>query len=161
MHVRWMIREDMPEVVAIEHASFEFPWEESEFLTCLRHRSNVIGMVAEHEREIVGFMIYEMNKIDLHVLNIAVHPNFRRELVGTTFLEKLKGKLTKRRYITAEVRETNYAAQLWLKSCDFVCFEQVKNFYDDTPDEVAYRFRYDNCPTIKQVLTNRVREVSR
>lgn len=159
MHVRWLVRRDMPEVLEIENASFEFPWSESDFVSCLRLR-NVIGMVAEHEREIVGFMIYELNKIDVHVLNIAVHPRFRRALVGTTMLEKLKAKLNKRRYITAEVRETNYAAQLWLKSCDFVCFEQVKNFYDET-HEVAYRFRYDNCPTIKQVLTNRVREVSR
>jgi [ribosomal protein S18]-alanine N-acetyltransferase len=29
-HIRWMIRRDMPEVLAIEAASFEFPWLEDE-----------------------------------------------------------------------------------------------------------------------------------
>ena len=36
VHIRWMIRRDMPEVLAIEHASFEFPWCEEEFLRVLR-----------------------------------------------------------------------------------------------------------------------------
>ena len=28
VHIRWMIRRDMPEVLAIEEDSFEFPWSE-------------------------------------------------------------------------------------------------------------------------------------
>ena len=28
VHIRWMIRRDMPEVLAIEHASFEHAWTE-------------------------------------------------------------------------------------------------------------------------------------
>ena len=42
VHIRWMIRRDMPEVLAIEHASFEYPWCEEEFLRVLRQR-NCIG----------------------------------------------------------------------------------------------------------------------
>ena len=53
VHIRWMIRRDMPEVLAIEHASFEYPWCEEEFLRVLRQR-NCIGMVAEHGERIVG-----------------------------------------------------------------------------------------------------------
>ena len=41
-HIRWMIRRDMPEVLAIEAASFEFPWLEDDFIRCLRQR-NCIG----------------------------------------------------------------------------------------------------------------------
>ena len=54
VHIRWMIRRDMPEVLAIEHASFEFPWCEEEFLRVLRQR-NCIGMVAEYGERVVGF----------------------------------------------------------------------------------------------------------
>ena len=81
VHIRWMIRRDMPEVLAIEHASFEFPWCEEEFLRVLRQR-NCIGMVAEHGERVVGFMIYELHKNRLHVLDFAVHPEFRRQGVG-------------------------------------------------------------------------------
>ena len=46
LHIRWMIRRDMPDVMGIEVASFEYAWTEDDFLRCLRQR-NCIGMVAE------------------------------------------------------------------------------------------------------------------
>jgi len=73
VHIRWMIRKDMPEVLEIENSSFEFPWSEDDFIRCLRQR-NCIGMVAEHGERVVGFMIYELHKTRLHVLNFAVAP---------------------------------------------------------------------------------------
>ena len=71
VHIRWMIRRDMPEVLAIEASSFEFPWVEEDFIRCLRQR-NSIGMVAEHDEQVVGFMIYELNRNRIQVLNFAV-----------------------------------------------------------------------------------------
>ena len=48
VHIRWMIRRDMPEVLQIERTSFEYPWSEEDFIRCLRQR-NCIGMVAEYD----------------------------------------------------------------------------------------------------------------
>ena len=76
VHIRWMIRRDMAEVLAIENASFEFPWFEEDFIRCLRQR-NCIGMVAEHDDQVVGFMIYELHKTLLHILNFAVSESMR------------------------------------------------------------------------------------
>ena len=70
VQIRWLIRRDMPEVLEIERASFEHAWTEEDFLCCLRQR-NCIGMVAEHDHEIVGFMIYELHKAKLRILNFA------------------------------------------------------------------------------------------
>ena len=77
VHIRWMIRRDMPEVLSIEKSSFEFPWSEEDFIRCLRQR-NCIGMVAEYDERVVGFMIYELHKDQLHVLNFSVRPDIRR-----------------------------------------------------------------------------------
>jgi ribosomal-protein-alanine N-acetyltransferase len=70
-----MIRRDMPEVLAIEHASFEYPWCEEEFLRVLRQR-NCIGMVAEQGERIVGFMVYELhrNKIQTRFTSLTSRP---------------------------------------------------------------------------------------
>ena len=46
VHVRWMIRRDMPEALNAEQEAFEFPWSEEDFTRCLRQR-NCIGMVAD------------------------------------------------------------------------------------------------------------------
>src|SRR5690348_15597808 len=96
VHVRWMIRRDMPEVLAIEGQSFEFPWAEDDFWLQLRQR-NCIGMVADHGDEVVGFMIYELHKTRLHVLNFAVAAEHRRRGVGRQMMAKLMGKLSQQR----------------------------------------------------------------
>ena len=63
--IRWMIRRDMAEVLATETEGFEFPWLEEDFIRCLRQR-NCIGMVAEYDDRVVGFMIYELHKNRIH-----------------------------------------------------------------------------------------------
>src|SRR5881392_4191219 len=93
VHIRWMIRRDMPEVLAIEQECFEFPWYEDDFIRCLRQR-NCIGMVAEASERVVGFMIYELHKHRLHVLNFAVHEQFRRRYVASQMVKKLVSKLS-------------------------------------------------------------------
>jgi ribosomal-protein-alanine N-acetyltransferase len=81
VQIRWMIRRDMPEVLEIENQSFEFPWSEEDYISCLSQR-NCIGMVAEHDERIAGVMLYELLKSKLHVLNFAVHPEFQRQGAG-------------------------------------------------------------------------------
>ena len=96
VHIRWMIRRDMMEVLDIETQSFEFPWSEDDFIRCLRQR-NCIGMVAEHDERVAGFMIYELHRNRLHILNFAVAPEFRRRGVGQQMVKKLVGKLSSQR----------------------------------------------------------------
>ncbi len=145
VHIRWMIRRDMPEVLAIEAGSFEFAWSEEDFIRCLRQR-NCIGMVAEYDDRVVGFMIYELNKTRIQVLNFAVHPAFRRRGVGQQMVSKLVGKLSaqRRSRITLEVRETNLPAQLFFRTCGFRAVSVLRNFYEDTPEDaylMHYRYR--------------------
>ncbi len=145
VHIRWMIRRDMPEVLAIEAESFEFPWLEEDFIRCLRQR-NCIGMVAEHEDRVVGFMIYELNRTRIHILNFATAADYRRRGVGSQMAAKLIGKLSRERRtrIMLEVRETNLPAQLFFRANGFRAISVLRNYYDDTPEDayvMHYRFR--------------------
>ncbi len=142
VHIRWMIRRDMPSVLSIEEASFEFPWSEEDFVNCLRQR-NCIGMVAELDDRVVGFMVYELHKNRLHLLNFAVAPDMRRRGVGHAMVEKLVGKLSldRRNRIMLEVRETNLAAQLFFRSAGFRAISVLRDFYEDT-EEDAYLMQY-------------------
>lgn len=142
VHIRWMIRRDMPEVLAIEAHSFEFPWCEDDFIRCLRQR-NCIGMVAERDERVVGFMIYELHRNRLHILNFAVHPDFRRGGVGNQMALKLVGKLSpqRRSRILLEVRETNLDAQLFFRDLGFRAISVLRDFYDDTTED-AYLMEY-------------------
>lgn len=145
VHIRWMIRRDMSEVRNIEANSFEFPWSEDEFIRCLRQR-NCIGMVCEYDEQVVGFMIYELHKTRLHIINLAVDPDFRRRGIGCQMTDKLISKLSRQRRdkILLEVRETNLAAQLFFKQTGFIAVSVLRDFYEDSTEDaylMQYRFR--------------------
>ncbi|MCH2595895.1 MAG: ribosomal protein S18-alanine N-acetyltransferase [Pirellulales bacterium] len=146
VHIRWMIRRDMPEVLAIEQESFEFPWFEEDFIRCLRQR-NCIGMVAEHGERVVGFMIYELHKTRLHILNFSVAEGARLRGVGRQMVEKLASKLSgqRRTRISLEVRETNLPAQLFFKHVGFVATSVLRAYYEDSPED-AYVMQFDYKP---------------
>lgn len=152
VQIRWMIRRDMPEVLDIERQSFEFAWTEEDFLCCLRQR-NCIGMVAERQERIIGFMIYELLKSQLHVLNFAVAPWSRRMGVGCQMVEKLVNKLSqqRRQEITLEVRETNLAAQLFFKQQGLAASSVLRGHYEDT-DEDAYVMKFSLYPCDEQII---------
>jgi ribosomal-protein-alanine N-acetyltransferase len=138
VHIRWMIRRDIPEVLEIEQAVFESPWGEEDFIRCLRQR-NAIGMVAESRERIVGYMVYELHKQRLHLLILAVHESFRRRGVARQMIAKLGNKLSydRRSRIMLEVRETNLPAQLFFRAMGFRAVSVLRRFYED-PTEDAY-----------------------
>jgi len=142
VHIRWMIRRDMPDVLGIEQECFEFPWYEEDFVRCLRQR-NCIGMVAEASERVVGFMVYELHKHRLHVLNFAVSQAFRRRAIASQMTRKLISKLSndRRSRIMLEVRETNLPAQLFFKAVGFRAVSVLRKFYEDTPED-AYLMQY-------------------
>lgn len=142
VHIRWMIRRDMPQVLEIESARPASPWMEDEFLKVLRQR-NCIGMVAEADERIVGFMIYELNKYRLQILNFAVHPDFRRRSVASQMAAKLIGKLSSQRRtkISLHVRESNLTAQLFFRSLGFKAMEIAHDHFEDTGED-AYLMNY-------------------
>lgn len=142
IHVRWMIRRDMPDVLAIEREAFEFPWSEEDFTRSLRQRT-CIGMVAEYADSVVAFMIYELHRTRLHVLNFAVLRSHRRLGIGTQMLRRLIAKLApeRRSRIVLEVRETNLPAQLFFRAAGFRAVSVLRDFYRDS-DEDAYLMQF-------------------
>ncbi len=152
VHIRWMIRRDMAEVLDIESQSFEFPWSEDDFIRCLRQR-NCIGMVAEQDEQLVGFMIYELHKTRLHILNFAVSEDATRRSVGQQMVDKLISKLSSQRRtrITLEVRETNLDAQLFFRDCGFRAVSVLRDYYDDTPED-AYLMQYRYQPSEAEMI---------
>ena len=105
-------------------------------------------MVAEQGEKVVGFMIYELHKAKLHILNFAVHPGCRRSGVGEQMVQKLISKLSshRRTRITLEVRETNLAAQLFFSKQSFKAVRVLRAYYEDSGEDaflMQYRFAGD------------------
>lgn len=110
----------MPEVLAIENESFAVPFTEEDFCVQLAKR-HCIGWVAEHDSRIVGYMVYELYKRRFDIINIAVDPRYRRNLVASRLMTKLMSKLSeyRRSTISMEVTDTNLVTQQFLRSLGF------------------------------------------
>lgn len=160
VHIRWMIRRDMADVLKIEQQSFEYAWTEDDFLRCLRQR-NCIGMVAECNDRIVGFMIYELHKNRLHVLNFAVSDPVRRSGIGAQMVSKLIAKLTshRRSRITLAVRERNLPAQVFFRRQAFRAVRVLRNYYEDSgEDAFLMEYRVGNDEEHFESSVNRIAE---
>lgn len=151
VRIRWAIRRDMPEVLAIESESFSYPKTEDEILTHLRQR-DCIGMVAElntgSSEIITAFMMYEMHKSQLNIIDFAVHPAYRRSSIGRQMAEKLIGKLSsyRRTKITTLLRETNLDGLLFFKSMGFEAVNLVIEHFDDEGcDGIAMVYEFKEC----------------
>jgi ribosomal-protein-alanine N-acetyltransferase len=103
-------------------------------------------MVAEHNHRIVGFMIYELHKAKLNILNFAVLAELRRMGVGAQMIMRLVDKLSQqgRNEILLDLRESNLDGQLFFRAQGFRAVRIVRAHYDDT-EEDAYimQFRLD------------------
>ena len=145
VHIRWQIRKDMEETLRIEAESFDVPWQEEDFLHCLRHR-NCISMIAEHGGKVRGYMVYELAKTSIEILNMAVDPAYRRRGIGSQMVTKLVSKLSnhRRTRLFMDVRESNLAAQLFLRAQGFRCVQVKRGWYADEGDtgEDAYLFSF-------------------
>lgn len=140
--IRWMIRRDIAEVLDIAAKSFPSPWGEEDFLERLRQH-NCIGLIAEIGEKVVAFFVYELEAKHIHLMNMAVHPSYRRRGIGRLCIQKLASKLLshRRTRITAILPESNLSAHLFLRACDFRAI-QVQRGYDQQTQEDAYHFQF-------------------
>ena len=139
--IRWLLRKDVPQVLSIESKSFEFPWTEEDFIAMLR-QPKCLGMVAERNGKVVGYMLYRIAESEIIVHNFAVCPTQRRKGVGQQMINKLLRKLrcfsndpNMHRRISVAVRESNLAAQLFFKACDFVATSVLHDFYTESGED--------------------------
>src|ERR1700730_17980898 len=106
--IRWLVQRDVPAVLPVERACFEYAWTERDFRRCLK-LPNCVGMVAEEGRTIVGFMVFKVvlpwvARLNLRVGPLRVRRGIRRRMLGQLIL-KASGYGHDR--ITLAVRETN------------------------------------------------------
>lgn len=150
-HIRWMVPNDMRDVLEIENAQFEQPWSEDHFTEYLRQR-NCIGLVAEYSNEILGFVLYLLENGWFEILNFAVDPAFEREGIGTAMIAKLKGKAIgegllapeypHRDTIRLNVGERNLDMQYFLAAQGFEARSVIRDHYDNGDD--AFRFEWSS-----------------
>jgi ribosomal-protein-alanine N-acetyltransferase len=82
-----MAHEDVPEIVEIERAAYEFPWNEGTYMDCLRVGYSL--WVLEYRKQIGAYGVMSIAAGEAHLLNICVRQSFRGKGLGRAMLEHL------------------------------------------------------------------------
>ena len=108
--IRAMGEPDVPQVVAIEVASYRFPWSEGIFRDCLK--VGYVCRVALQFDAVAGYGIVSTGVGEAHILNLCVRPELRCRGIGTLLLEDLLQRAAAAAVDMAylEVRPSNTAA---------------------------------------------------
>lgn len=139
VELAWFQMSRLDQALQIERKCFAEAWDSSDFTAFLRGKRN-IGMMAiagplSHSC-LAGFALYTLYPRQMHLVSLAVDPDFQRGGVGSAMVRKLQGKLHPRRpIVTLGVRETNLAAQLFFKSHGFRATSVMQGFYDDSAED--------------------------
>lgn len=125
---RWMMIQDLPEVLAIDRACAETPeedpWTAEDFRTEIR-RPTSVALVAEFLQagawRIAGYLIYENCRRYTEITRLVVAPQYRRRGVGSTLVRRKLDLLggPRRRQLIAEVAERDLPAQCFYRALGF------------------------------------------
>lgn len=134
-----MTAADLDEVMAIERASFLYPWSSRFFLQELQVQC-ARSILAEIDGRIVGYILFWLLPGEIDVHNVAVHAGFRRHGIARLLLAQViseaRGRCLDR--VTLEVRQSNIPAQRLYESLGFVITGIRRGYYsDDGEDALA------------------------
>lgn len=120
--IRPMTEADVPSVVAVERASYQFPWSEGIFRDCLR--VGYVCRVAVLGNEIIGYGVMSMGAGEAHILNLCIGAQHRCRGLGKRMLTYLLDRAAAAGMAEAflEVRPSNTAA---IRLYQSLGFEQV------------------------------------
>jgi [ribosomal protein S18]-alanine N-acetyltransferase len=120
--IRPMRTSDVADVVAIERASYQFPWSEGIFRDCLR--VGYVCRVATINRGVSGYGVMSVGAGEAHILNLCIGAAYRCRGVGRRLLGYLVERAAAAGMSEAflEVRPTNTTA---IRLYQAMGFEQV------------------------------------
>jgi ribosomal-protein-alanine N-acetyltransferase len=128
---------DIPRVLEIERMSFSEPWSESAFLNEIS-KSYALNRVAVRENRVIGYVCVNYILDEGHILNLAVHPDFRRQGAATILMSGAIHELRQKgcEYLYLEVRASNSAAKKFYERFGFGV-SGIRKAYYTSPKEDA------------------------
>lgn len=129
---------DLDAVMEIEHLAFSTPWVREAFVDELTRpwaRLEVLRQKASNR--VVAFCNYWLVSDELHILNIAVHPNERRHGHASRLLAHIVSEAHRAsfRLLMLEVRVSNTAAQALYRKFGFREIGRRPKYYADTGED--------------------------
>jgi ribosomal-protein-alanine N-acetyltransferase len=135
-------RSDVDGILKIERASFLYPWSREMFDEELNNRLCHIFVMREEvdgSTRVLGYVCFWLFLGEMHLLNIAVHPDVRRQGIGERLLSHALQFASERgaKVVFLEVRRSNEAARRMYTRFGFRTMGVRPRYYEDHEDAVV------------------------
>jgi ribosomal-protein-alanine N-acetyltransferase len=137
MQIRPMTDDDLDRVMELENAIFSSPWRRS-FFKADANRPGGLCVVAEEDGRILGYAV-AWGSVEVHLANLAVDPDCRREGIGRMLMAEVIGFAQRNRAesIYLEVRVSNTVARQFYAEYGFVPTYLRKGYYENGEDAIV------------------------
>lgn len=135
LKIRPVSQSDIRRLHNIEIHSFKSPYS-YKLLEKLAHTPNIIYLVAEIDRTIIGYTIISLRSKQAHIISIAIDEKYRKQGFGSTLLQKNIEKLQKMNIekLKLEVGVNNEPAKAFYAKFNFKPIKIRPKYYPDNED---------------------------
>lgn len=135
-----LTNKEVERVLEIENLSFFSPWSEHVFFQEMKNSYSkffLAKLEKDIESRVVGYLCFWRILDEIHILNLAIHPQFRRQGIASGLLRRLLydpayGRV---KTYTLEVRKSNQPAINLYESLGFKKAGIRKEYYQDTAED--------------------------
>ena len=136
MMITEMNASHVPQVAALEKICFADPWSEMSIASELQSLWSY-WLVALEEDRVVGYVGSQSSIDEADIMNVAVHPDFRRQGIAEDLINRLVADLKERgiRALLLEVRVSNTPAITLYEKLGFSQVGRRKNYYHNPKED--------------------------
>ena len=136
MTISLMNESHVPQIAALETLCFNDPWSETSIASELGNRLS-LWLVALEGETVIGYVGSQTVLGWTDMMNVAVHPHFRRQGVGKALVEELIRLLKDQgsEQLTLEVRLSNESAKSLYFGLGFAEVGRRKNYYHNPKED--------------------------
>jgi ribosomal-protein-alanine N-acetyltransferase len=141
-----MVAADLPHVLEIERLAFPKPWTPGLFLHELKLDFSrlLLARTNNGARRLLGYVCWWMVGDEVHILNLAVHPDARRSGTGRALVQRVVDDATAHGAVSVslEVGRSNQAAAALYCSMGFTQAGVRRNYYGEGEDAIIMERRF-------------------
>ena len=139
--MRKMTRSDLKQVMQIENASFVSPWSRKSFESELK-KDFGFSYTAVEDKRVIAYIIGWLVADEIHIANIAVHPEWRRRGVAMVLIQNVIDRYLGFSWIRLEVRRSNLAARNLYRQLGFKEVGIRKRYYVQENEDAILMTKY-------------------
>ncbi len=130
MEILRMNESHVAQVAELEEICFSDPWSEKSVASELQNPLSLWLVAMEGER-VAGYIGSQSVEGEADMMNVAVHPDFRRQGVAQTLITELVEALKNKgiHCLSLEVRASNESAIALYEKLDFLSVGRRPNYY--------------------------------